>query len=95
MSSRIVLEETRNVQANDLTNGQVLDMFLIRLFIYGLLVYLIYRLIRNVFGNLLGERRHPESHLYEPSAKKQKENRDKDDAEIEDAIFEELDEETH
>lgn len=67
---------------------------IIRFLLYVLLFYLIYRLIRNIFRNVLGQRHHPEPDQFEASANKRQEHRDIDKTNIEDAIFEDIDDDT-
>jgi len=68
-------------------------MFL-RLILYGFLIFIGYRFIRNVVGNFLeGQRDAPADSVREPR-RKQNTNRDLNKADIEDASFEEIDEDS-
>ena len=67
---------------------------IIRFFFYLLLIYLIYRLIWSLFGSLLKQKNRSQANVYGPSEEKHRKMSDIDQAEIEDATFEEIDEDS-
>lgn len=67
-------------------------MFL-RFFFYLLLIYLVYRLIRSLFGSFLDQRRGT-TKVHGSSHPERQARSDIDEAEIEDATFEEIDEDS-
>ena len=68
---------------------------IIRFFFYLLLIYLIYRLIRSLFGSFLKQKNRSQSNVYGTSEEEHRKMSDIDQAEIEDATFEEIDEDAH
>ena len=65
---------------------------LLRFLFYLLLVYLIYRLIRSLFGRFLEQRSRQHTEVYRASEEEHRKRSNINQAEIEDATFEEIDE---
>jgi len=68
---------------------------ILRFFFYLLLIYLIYRLLRSLFGSFLKQKNRSQSNVYGPSEEERRKTSDIDQAEIEDATFEEIDEDSN
>lgn len=67
----------------------------IRFLLYLLLIYLVYRLIKSLFGNFLEQRRREGTEVGGASASERRKRSDIEDAQIEDATYEEIEEDSH